>query len=390
MYQGKYVFAQLIEFLPRKFFQRLVMKYQGDKYVKTFSCWNQLLVMMFGQLSNCNSIRDLTAIIGAHSSKSYHLGFGIKPVSRSNLAKANEERSCKIFEEYAYRMVEIAQQRRINKEFELEGKFYAFDSTTINLCLNVFWWAQFREHKAGVKLHVMYDVNTDIPNFFHITNAKTHDVNAMDEIPYEIGAYYIFDRGYFDLKRLYKINTLEAYFIIREKARLQYKVVCDMPIESGNYNTIILKDQLIIVTAPMTSKKYPKTLRRIVYYAPELNKTFVYITNNIKLNAEQIALLYKYRWQIELFFKWIKQHLRIKSFWGTTENAVRIQIYTAITAYCLVAIVEHDLKLDRSIYDVLRILGASLLDKTPIRELFRKHSDDISDEFDKQLSLNFF
>jgi len=186
------------------------------------------------------------------------------------------------------------------------------------------------------------------------------------------------------------ISTLEAYFIIREKARLQYKVVCDMPIVPDNYNTIILKDQLIIITSPMTSKKYPKTLRRIVYYAPELNKTFIYITNNVKLEAEQIALLYKYRWQIELFFKWIKQHLRIKSFWGTTENAVKIQIYTAITAYCLVAIIEHDLKLDRSIYDVLRILGASLIDKTPIRELFSIHPNNIFDKFDQQLCLNFF
>ncbi|KAA6332130.1 hypothetical protein EZS27_019318 [termite gut metagenome] len=225
MNAGKYVFSQLVEFLPQKAFQRIVMKYMGDKYVKSFSCWNQLLVMMFGQLSNRESLRDLTTTISAHSSKSYHLGFGKIPVSKSNLGKSNERREPKIVEEFAYKMIKIAQEKRIAREFEPEGKFYAFDSSTIDLCLKIFWWARFRKHKGGIKLHTLYDVVTQIPTFFHIRDAKIHDVNAMDVIPYKTGAYYIFDRGYFDLSRLYKINLLQAFFVIREKKRRNYDVI---------------------------------------------------------------------------------------------------------------------------------------------------------------------
>ena len=385
MPSGKYIFAQLIEFLPQKYFQRLVMKYEGDKYVKHFTCWNQLLVMMFGQLSNRDSLRDLISIISAHSNKTYHLGFG-KNVTRSNLSKMNERREPKIFEDFAYRMIDIARMKRITKDFEVEGHVYAFDSTTIDLCLNVFWWAKFRRAKAGVKMHTLFDVETQIPAFIHITEAKVHDVNAMDAIPYETGAYYIFDRGYFDLKRLYHIDQINAYFVIREKSRLNYEVVKD--IDTNHNQGGILCDQLIRLTGYASIKKYPDELRRIVFYAETLNRTFVYLTNNIEISAEQVALLYKYRWQVELFFKWIKQHLKIKSFWGTTESAVRIQIFSAITAYCMVAIVEHDLQLNRSNYEVLRILSASLLDKTPIKDLFTKEPVDVIN--DGQLSLNFF
>jgi len=385
MHSGKYIFAQLIEFLPQKYFQRLVMKYEGDKYVKHFTCWNQLLVMMFGQLSNRDSLRDLTNTISAHTNKAYHLGFS-KNVSRSNLSKVNERREPKIFEDFAYHMIGIARKKRISKDFEIEGQVYAFDSTTIDLCLNVFWWAKFRQTKAGIKMHTLFDVEMQIPTFIHITEAKVHDVNAMDIIPYETGAYYIFDRGYYDLKRLYHINEISAYFVIREKSGLNYKVIKD---NDTNHNWGgILSDQLIQLTGYASAKKYPDELRRVVFYAEMLNRTFVYLTNNVEISAEQIALLYKYRWQVELFFKWIKQHLKIKSFWGTTESAVRIQIFTAITAYCMVAIVEHDLELHRSTYEVLRILSASLLDKTPIKELFTNEIADVVD--DGQLTLNFF
>jgi len=385
MHSGKYIFAQLIEFLPQKYFQRLVMKYEGDKYVKHFTCWNQLLVMMFGQLSNRDSLRDLTNTITAHSNKVYHLGFGNK-VTRSNLSKANEKREPKIFEDFAYRMIDIARKRRITKDFEIENHVYAFDSTTIDLCLTMFWWAKFRHTKAGIKMHTLFDVETQIPTFIHITEAKVHDVNAMDVIPYETGAYYIFDRGYYDLKRLYHINQIDAYFVIREKSRLNYEVIKDND-TNHNFNGI-LSDQLIKLTGYASIKKYPKELRRIVFYAETLNRTFVYLTNNFEVSAQQIALLYKYRWQVELFFKWIKQHLKIKSFWGTTESAVRIQIFTAITAYCMVAIVEQELELHRSTYEVLRILSASLLDKTPIKKLFTNDTADVVD--DGQLTLNFF
>lgn len=385
MNTGKYIFSQLIEFLPQRIFDKIVMKYEGNKYVKHFTCWNQLLVMMFGQLSNRDSLRDLTNTISAHSGKSYHLGFS-KNVTRSNLAKVNEKREPLIFEEFAYYMIELARKERINKDFEINGRVYAFDSTTIDLCLNVFWWAKFRKTKAGIKMHTLYEIETDIPTFIHITEAKVHDQRAMDVIPYEQGSYYVFDRGYFDLKRLYNINEISAYFVIRQRGNLQYEVINDK--ETNHNENGVLSDQIIKLTGYQTSKKYPVTLRRITYYATDKNKTFVYLSNNMEIPAVQIALLYKYRWHVELFFKWIKQHLKIKSFWGTTETAVRIQIYSAITAYCLVAIVEHELKLHKSTYEVLRVLSALLLDKTPIQDLFFHESEYVVD--DGQLSINFF
>lgn len=385
MNTGKYIFSQLIEFLPQRIFDRIVMKYEGNKYVKHFTCWNQLLIMMFGQLSNRDSLRDLISTISAHSTKSYHLGFG-KNVTRSNLSKVNERREPRIFEEFAYHMIDIARKKRINKDFEIDGKVFAFDSTTIDLCLSVFWWAKFRRTKAGIKMHTLYEIETDIPTFIHITEAKVHDQRAMDVIPYEQGAYYVFDRGYFDLKRLYHINEIEAFFVIRQRGNLLYDVIkeCDTMHNADG----VLSDQIIKLTGYQTMKKYPVDLRRITYYAADKNKTFVYLTNNMQIPAKQVALLYKYRWHVELFFKWIKQHLKIKSFWGTTETAVRIQIYSAIIAYCMVAIIEHDLKLHRSTYEVLRILSASLLDKTPVKELFTKETEYGAD--DGQFNLNFF
>lgn len=389
MLTGKYVFAQLIEFLPQKTFQRIVMKYQGDKYIKSFSCWNQLLIMMYGQLSGCESLRELVCITTAHSPKSYHLGFGKSLITRSNLAKANANRDCKIFEEFAYKMISIAQGKRITREFEISGRFYAFDSTTIDLCMNLFWWASFRKTKGGIKVHTLYDVVTQIPTFLHITEAKVNDMNAMDEIPYEPNAYYIFDRGYFDLARLFTINLIGSNFIIRERGQLQYEIIEGEDLLDGSDN--ILYDQTIRLTGLQTRKKYPVLLRRVGYYSVEHKRTFTYLTNNFGISAKYVALLYKNRWQVELFFKWIKQHLHIKSFWGVTENAVRIQIYAAITAYCLVAIIEHDLKLNRSTFDVLRILSMSLFDKTPIRELFDKPEsvDDIIEVSSAQLCFNF-
>lgn len=384
MNTGKYIFSQLVEFLPQRVFDRIVMKYEGNKYVKHFTCWNQLLVMIFGQLSNRDSLCDLTSTISAHSNKTYHLGFG-KNVTRSNLAKTNERREPRIFEEFAYHMIDLARKRRLDRDFEIDGRIYAFDSTTIDLCLEVFWWAKFRRTKAGIKMHTLYDIETDIPAFIHITEAKVNDQRAMDVIPYEQGAYYIFDRGYFDLKRLYRIHNINAYFVIRQKGNFQYEVVEERDTNHNDHG--VLSDQIIKVTGFYPRKRYPETLRRVTYYAEDKNKTYVYLTNNIEITAVQVALLYKYRWHVELFFKWIKQHLKIKSFWGTTEDAVRIQIYTAITAYCMVAIVENDLKLNRSTYEVLRILNASLLDKTPIKQLFSKEPEHIAE--DGQLTLNF-
>lgn len=389
MHTGKYIFAQLIEFLPQKAFQRIVMKYQGDKYIKFFSCWNQLLIMIFGQLSGCESLRELVCIISAHAPKSYHLGFGTSLITRSNMAKANANRDCKIFEEFAYKMISVAQCKRITKEFEIAGRLYAFDSTTIDLCLNLFWWASFRKAKGGIKIHTLYDVVTQIPTFLHITEAKVNDMNAMDKIPYEPNAYYIFDRGYFDLARLFTINIIGSNFVIRERGQLQYEIIEGEDLLESPDN--ILYDQTIRLTGQQTRKRYPSVLRRVGYYSVEHKRTFTYLTNNFIISAEHVALLYKNRWQVELFFKWIKQHLHVKSFWGVTENAVRIQIYSAIIAYCLVAIIEHDLRLNRSTFDVLRILSMSLFDKTPLWELFERvqQADDITENGHVQLCFNF-
>ena len=366
MNKGKYVFAQLIEFLPRRVFDGFVTKYSGNKYVRHFSCWNQLLCMIFGQLTNRDSLRDLIVAIDAHNRKSYHLGFG-SSVTRSNFAKANENRNSKIFEEFAYYLIEIARRKRTNDNFEIKGKIYAFDSTTIDLCLNIFWWAKFRKAKGGIKLHTLYDVITQIPAFVHVTAASVHDINAMDVIPYESEAYYIFDRAYVDFTRLFRITNHSAFFVIRARTNLQFARMYSNKVDK---TTGVQCDQVGKLTGFYVSKQYPGKLRRVKFYDQESKRNFVFLSNNLDLSAEQIALLYKNRWQVELFFKWIKQHLKIKSFWGTSENAVRIQIYSAIIAYCLVAIIGHDLKINRSTYEILQVLGISLLDKTPVKELF--------------------
>ena len=387
MHQDKFVFAQLVSFLNRNHFNYLVRKYEGDKYVKFFSCWNQLLTLMFGQFSNRESLRDLIVAINAHQKKSYHLGFG-KHVTKSNLAKANQNRDYHIFEDFAYFLVNEARRKRAVDIFKLGGNIYAFDSTTIDLCLDVFWWAKFRKYKGGIKIHTLYDIETQIPTFFHVTNAKVNDVNAMDVIPYEIGSYYVFDRGYNDFKRLYKIKTLDSFFVIRSKKNLQYKCIKWKRRLPKN----ILSDAEIELTGYYPHQYYPESLRFIRYWDNESNKEFTYLTNAKHLTAQQIANLYKNRWQVEFFFKWLKQHLKIKKFWGTTENAVRIQIYAAISAYCLVAIIQHDMKLKRSTYELLQILSISLTDKTPLRELFDKtifNNDKERNSSNEPLLFNF-
>lgn len=387
MNQGKCVFAQLTEFLPKRVFDNIVARHSGDKYIRFFSCWNQMLCMIFGQLTNRDSLRDLIVAITALNKKTYHLGLG-KRVTRSNLSKANENRSHKIFEEFAYHLIDMAQNKLKNDNFEIKGKVYAFDSSTIDLCLSVFWWAKFRKAKGGIKLHTLYDVTTQIPAFIHITAAKVNDVNAMDFIPYESDAYYIFDRGYVDYARLYKITLLSAHFVIRAKSNLKFRRIYSQKVDKS---TGVQTDQIGKLTGFYVSKDYPEKLRKVKYYDSEMNRTFVFLTNNMSLSAQDIALLYKNRWQVELFFKWIKQHLKVKTFWGNSENAVRIQIYTAIITYCLVTIIGYELKLKRSTYEILQILGISLLDKTPVKELFTNIDyNDVKELNYKQLSLNLF
>lgn len=369
MNKSKYVFSQLVAFLNNDVFYRIVKKYGGDKYVKSFTCWNQLLVMMFGQLSNRESLRDLVVALEAHHGKSYHLGMG-KLVTKSNLAKANTNRDFRIFEDFAFFMMAEARKRRSVRIFNLDGNVYAFDSTTIDLCLAVFWWAKFRKKKGGVKAHVLYDIETQVPAFILITTASVHDSKAMKEIPLESGSYYIFDRAYNNFKQLFRIHQTGAFFVVRAKKNLQFEVVkWKRRLPKG-----VMSDSIIRLTVYKSLKDYPETLRRVVYWDEEQQREFVFLTNATDITALQVALLYKNRWQVELFFKWLKQHLKIKRFWGTTENAVRIQIYCAIIAYCLVAIVQHDMKLDRTVYETLQILSISLTDKTPLADLFDKTS----------------
>ena len=377
MNKDKYVFAQLIEFLNNDKFRRLVDKYDGNRYVKHLTCWNQLLALMFGQLCNRESLRDVIVALEAHRSKCFHLGLGRKPIAKTTLATANQNRDYRIFEEFAFYMMTQAKEKRATDIFKLGGKVYAFDSTTIPLCLSVFWWAKFRKKKGGVKAHVLYDLEAQVPAFYHITTASVNDSKAMQEIPYETDAYYIFDRGYNNFKELYRIQRMESFFVVRAKSNIQYKCVKWKRRLPKN----ILTDAEIELVVYKSRKDYPENLRLVRYYDEEQGREFLFLTNAMDLTAQHIADLYKNRWQIELFFKWLKQHLKIKKFWGTTENAVRIQISAAITAYCLVAIVQHDMQLKRSTYEVLQILSMSLTDKTPLRELFDKtYSNDVKEQ----------
>ena len=378
MNKSKYVFAQLIEFLDSDKFRHLVDKYDGNRYVKHFTCWNQLLALMFGQLSNRESLRDLIVALEAHQSKRYHLGLGREPIAKTTFATANQNRDYRIFEEFAFYMMDLARSKRAMDIFKLKGKVYAFDSTTIPLCLSVFWWAKFRKKKGGVKAHVLYDLESQVPAYFHIATASVHDSKAIKEIPYESGSYYVFDRGYNAFKELYHIHQHESFFIVRAKKNLQYKCIKWRRRMPRN----VLTDSEIMLTDYITSKKYKEKLRLVKFYDEEQGREFSFLTNAFHLSSLEVADLYKNRWQIELFFKWLKQHLKIKKFWGRTENAVRIQISAAIIAYCLVAIVQHDMRLERSTYEVLQILSISLTDKTPLKELFEKTKfNDVKEQF---------
>lgn len=367
MNQGKYIFSQLTDFLPRRVFDRLVEKYDGNKKIRTFTCWNQLLCMVFGQLTGRDSMRDLMLSLEAHKNKYYHLGLG-QTVTRTNLGKANRNRDYRIYEEFAYTLINEARQSYYKDDFEVKvyGNVYAFDSSTIDLCLSIFWWAEFRKHKGGIKLHTLYDVKTSIPCFILITNAKMHDVNALDELVFESGSYYIMDKGYIDFSRLHKIHSSGSYFVTRAKDNFKFKRMYSNEVDKQSG---IQCDQIGKLETYKSQKDYPDKIRRIKYFDEELKREFVFITNNMELAALDVAKLYKNRCQVELFFKWIKQHLKVKSFWGTTMNAVKIQIYCAIITYCLVAIIAYKLKVNRSIYEILQILSFSLLDKTAVREI---------------------
>ena len=323
MHNGKFVFSQLLDFLDRNHFNYLVRKYGGDRYVKEFTCYNQLAVLMFGQLSNRESLRDVVLATQAHASKAFHLGFG-KYASKSTLSDANNKRDYRIFEEFAYHIVAEARACRADDIFKLGGNVYAFDSTTIELCLETFKWALFRKNqrKGGIKVHTLYDIETSIPTFFHITEARVHDTKAMDAIPYEESSFYIFDRGYNDFGRLHNIANIGAYFIVRGKKNNDFKPLRwtrRFPPGSG-----ILSDAIGYMDGQFTREKYPDKIRRIKYWDEENKREFIFFTNVLDISPMMVAELYHQRWQIELFFKWLKQHFKIKKFWGETENVVRI------------------------------------------------------------------
>lgn len=385
MHKGKYVFSQLLDFLDKDVFLRISNKYNGNRYVKSFTCWNQLAVMMFGQLSNRESLRDLVLATQAHANKAFHLGFG-KYASKSTLADANTKRDYRIFEEFAYRVMAEAQKCRAVEIFKLGGKVYAFDSTTIDLCLSVFEWALFRKKKGGVKIHTLYDIETQIPTFFHITPARLHDTKAMDAIPYEENSFYIFDRAYNDFGRLFTINSVGAYFVVRGKKNNDFRPMrWKRRLPSG-----VLSDAIGYMDGQLTMSKYPEKIRRIIYLDSESDRKFIFFTNALDINSLKVAELYHNRWQIELFFKWLKQHLKIKKFWGETENAVRIQIYTAITTYCMIAIVQKKMSIERSIYEMLQLVSISLTETICLKDLFAKPNCNIVNELDGSTEPTLF
>ena len=368
MHLGRMVFAQLTDFLPRKRFQTLVTRYRGDYKNRGFSCFDQLLTMIFAQLTFCQSLRDIEACLSAQPAHLYHLGIHGK-VRRSTLRDANEFRDASIFEGLAKILMTQARDLYVDDALaiDLDAVVYAFDSTTISLCLAVFPWAKFRRRKAAIKLHTLIDLRGNIPSFILVSTGKMHDVTAFDHLPIEAGAFYLMDKGYIDYERLYGLSTACAFFVTRLKENAQYRVVESPRVDRS---TGLLCDQIIRLTGATSAKDYPANLRRVKYRDPNTRDVYEFLTNNLDLPAAVITQLYKQRWQVELFFKWIKQHLRIKVFYGTTENAVQIQVWTAISTYCLLAIARKRLGLEHNMHQITQILRLHLFAKTPVFSLF--------------------
>jgi hypothetical protein len=364
MNQGRTVFSQLISFLPDREFRRCVERYQGDIRLRGFSCWDQYLAMAFAQLTYRESLRDIEACLRSMQSKLYHLGFRGK-VARSTLADANESHDWRIFAEFAQVLIGIARplHARDPMGVDLQQSLYALDSTTIDLCLSLFPWARFRRHKAAVKMHTLLDLHGNIPTFIRVTSGDVHDVNLLDEILPEAGAFYVMDRGYIDFQRLFVFTLSSAFFVVRTKSNVLLQRRYSHPVDKS---TGVRSDQTVILSSFESASVYPDALRRVSYLDAETNQRLKFLTNNFTLSALTIAQIYKCRWQVELFFKWIKQHLRIKAFYGTSENAVKTQIWIAVSVYVLVAIIRKRLELDASLYQILQILSVSLFEKTPI------------------------
>jgi Domain of unknown function (DUF4372)/Transposase DDE domain len=384
---GKTLFSQLMEFVPWTSFARIVTRYGGDSRVRSLSCTEQFRAMAFAQLTYRESLRDIETCLLANQTKLYGMGFRA-PVRRSTLADANEGRDWRIWEDLATVLIRRARKLYCNESFcvELDNTVYALDATTIDLCLSLFPWAPFRSAKAAVKLHTLLDLRGNIPAFIHISDGKTHEVNVLDMLPIEAGAFYVMDRGYLDFSRLFALHQAGAFFVTRAKRGMDARRVYSMPTDR---NTGIICDQRIALDGFYVSQDYPEQLRRIRFKDPESGKTLVFLTNNTVLPALTIAALYKSRWQVELFFKWIKQHLRIKRFIGNSENAVKTQIWCAVATYVLIAIVKKELQLDASLYTLLQILSVSVFEKTQLSQAFAG-SGQITEQTDFYNQLNLF
>jgi uncharacterized protein DUF4372/DDE family transposase len=383
---GQTVFAQLMDYLPSYEFQKCVTRYDGDSHARGFSCRDQYLAMTFAQLTYRESLRDIEACLRAMGGKLYHMGFRGR-VARSTLADANDAHDWRIYADFAQVLIRIARPLYASDPIgvDLDQTVYALDSTTIDLCLALFPWARFRKHKAAVKMHTLLDLRGNIPTFISITDGKVHDVNVLDELLPEAGAFYVMDRGYVDFARLYLFTLNAAFFVVRTKSNVLLQRRYSHPVDKA---TGVRSDHTVILTAIDTAKAYPESLRRVSSLDAETRKRFKFLTNNFTLPALTIAKIYKCRWQIELFFKWIKQHLRIKAFYGTSENAVKTQIGIAVSVYVLVAIARKRLRLEVSLYQILQILSVTLFEKTPIlRALQACDSDTEQDEADNQLIL---
>ena len=386
MFSGQLVFAQLMEHLPPHTFRRCVQRYPSKYPTKTFSHLDQFLCMAFAQLTYRESLRDIETCLRAHQAKLYHLCIR-GHIARSTLADANEQRDWHIYEDFAMSLIQIARKLYASDSFavELEQTAYALDTTTIGLCLSVFPWAHFRQAKAAVKMHTLLDLRGNIPTFIHISDGKMHEVNVLDILTPEAGSFYIMDRGFTDFARWFTLHQAQAFFVIRGKSNLLFRRLYSRPVDKS---TGLRCDQTIALTAPKARKDYPQHLRRIKFYDTEHRKYLVFLTNNFDLPALTIAQLYRCRWQVELFFKWIKQHLRIKRFYGTTENAVKTQIWIAISVYVLVALVKKRLKIDASLYTILQILSLALFEKMPLDQLLTNTGINITvSENNNQLNL---
>lgn len=366
MHEGRLIFSQLLDFIPRYEFNKCVRRYRGNYKVQSFTCYDQFLCMAFAQLTGRESLRGIETCLRAMGSKLYHTGLRGK-VSRSTLADANQYRDYRIYEDFAQVLITHARKLYANEDFgvELEQTAYVLDSTTIDLCLSLFPWAHFRKHKGAVKLHTLMDLKGSIPSVIRVSDGKRHDVLFLDDLVIEPGAFYIMDKAYIDFKRLYDLSTSMAYFVTRAKKNLDYARRDYRKIDK---DTGLRSDQTIVLRGPKSSKLYPACLRRITFVDPDTRKRFVFLTNNFQLAALIIAQLYKCRWQIELFFKWIKQHLHIKAFFGTSPNAVKTQIWIAISVYVLVTILKKELNIQRSLYEILQILSILLFEKVPVAQ----------------------